>query len=63
MENKYKTFAEFRKDYPNEYAFLYKKGLVNKFREDMGWEIKKNKPNYWNLKIIDLKISKQLMNL
>lgn len=49
MENKYKSFAEFRKDYPNEYAFLYKKGLVNKFREDMGWEIKKNKPsNYWD---------------
>ena len=54
MELKYNSLKEFKKDYPNEYQSLYRKKLLEKLCEDMGWDIpipkKTAKPRgYWNI--------------
>jgi len=51
MGYKYKTLIEFKNDYPSEYRFLYKKNLLSKLCEDMGWSYNHKKPNgYWTKK-------------
>jgi hypothetical protein len=48
MEYKYKSLIEFKIDYPNEYKILYRKDLLGKLCEDMGWVYRDiKKPNYW----------------
>jgi hypothetical protein len=40
MENKYKTLFDFKKDYPNEYKYLWGKNLLEQLCKDMNWEYK-----------------------
>ena len=46
MGLKYKLLTEFKKDYPNQYAYLCKNGWLEKLCDDMGWD-KTNIKNYW----------------
>ena len=52
MELKYNSLKEFKKDYPNEYQSLYRKKLLEKLCEDMGWDLPEQKKTpkpygYW----------------
>jgi hypothetical protein len=56
MNYKYKSLAEFKRDYPSEYSFLKGKKLLKNLCQDMGWVFREKKidlikPNgYWAIK-------------